>query len=593
MRLLPFKRKDKEKEDGQAEKTLAAEGAEEERQPRPAAGDGGRGEDDNSQPPDSAESLAEAEERLRRLAKDKKAAKAKAKGKKEAMRLELPSLSLAMFTAPPPEGKIRSRYQVGINTITIVGKDYHVQDPHIDDADLRHLKAIAPKLLFILPPEALGTPGALAKALAPLGIDDPRLLAILSREISGFGLLEPLMNDDRIEDVMVWPEATLCNHRDFGTLRVNLALSEAEVNRYIEKLVHSSGKAVSLYNPIMSIRLPTNDRLTVTYQREVSDRPSFTVRKFPRQPWSIASVMVMGTLSPEMAAWLTTAVKHKKAILVCGPVGSGKTSLINALCSLIPADKVIVTVEDTPELRLARSNWFSLITRESMTVEEKGTIDMFSLVKHALRQPADYITVGEVRGEEGRIWAQAIATGHGGLTSLHAETPEGAIERLRSDPINVSDGALAALSTLVIQKAVPIKRGGDVLKARRVIGVYDIAPKHWEPEEGTCTEPIKEVGPIKIIPVFKYNYAADSFACVTDPLKTHTAASISESIPEHQLSAEYALLRSFMSRLLQLVPANPALGDHAKVTTLMETLYDTSALPEELAPPQRVAAARG
>ncbi|MBC7293504.1 MAG: type II/IV secretion system ATPase subunit, partial [Thermoleophilia bacterium] len=200
--------------------------------------------------------------------------------------------------------------------------------------------------------------------------------------------------DDRIDDITAWPESTSCNHKDFGTLRTNISMSEQEFNRYVEKFVHMAGKSVSLYSPLLSIRLPTNDRLTVTYQREVSSRPSFAIRKFPKQPWSITSIMMMGTLAPEMAAWLMLLIKYKRAVLVCGPVGTGKTSLINALCSMIPADRIIVTIEDTPELRLTHQNWFSFITRESATVEEKGEIGMFELVKHALRQPADYIIVG-------------------------------------------------------------------------------------------------------------------------------------------------------------------------------------------------------
>jgi len=494
--------------------------------------------------------------------------KQKQKQKKQRMEFDLPSLKISTLNSPVLEGRVRAKYKVGLSTVTIVNDQYIINDPYLSEEEKSHLEKVASQLLFLMPPEAARDETAFRRHLEEYGVTDETLYYFLRREVLGYGVFDVLMQDDRIEDITAWPESTSVSHKDFGTLRTNISVPEQEFNRYVEKFVHMAGKSVSLYSPLLSIRLPTNDRLTVTYQREVSDRPSFSIRKFPKQPWSITSIMMMGTLTPEMAAWLMLIVKYKRAILVCGPVGSGKTSLINALCSLIPADQVVVTCEDTPELRLARQNWFSFITRESTTVEEKGEIGMFELVKHALRQPANYIIVGEVRGEEGKVWAQAIATGHGGITSLHAETPEGAIERLRSDPINVAEGALRDLSTIVIIKPLHVRRAGGTVKIRRVTGIYDLSPR-----DGGGVEPVC---------LFKYDPEADAFIKTLDPMASSTARRMAEFIPIERLGEEYRLYTRFLNSLFMLGHIHPELGSHVKVTELVWKLYASGDLPEEL-----------
>ena len=508
------------------------------------------------------------EEHLKRGLSRKKYKK-KQKQKKQRMEFDLPSLKISTLNSPVPEGRVKAKYKVGLSTVTIVNDQYIINDPYLSEEDYSQLEKVASQLLFLMPPEAARDEAAFRRHLEEYGVTDETLYYFLRREVLGYGVFDVLMQDDRIEDITAWPESTSVSHKDFGTLRTNISVPEQEFNRYVEKFVHMAGKSVSLYNPLLSIRLPTNDRLTVTYQREVSDRPSFSIRKFPKQPWSITSIMMMGTLTPEMAAWLMLMVKYKRAILVCGPVGSGKTSLINALCSLIPADQVVVTCEDTPELRLARQNWFSFITRESTTVEERGEIGMFELVKHALRQPANYIIVGEVRGEEGKVWAQAIATGHGGITSLHAETPEGAIERLRSDPINVAEGALRDLSTIVIMKTLHLKRpGGDTVRVRRVTGIYDLSPR-----DGGGVEPVC---------LFRYDPEADAFIKTLDPMASSTARRMAEFIPIERLEEEYRLYTRFLNSLFMLGHIHPELGSHVKVTELVWKLYSSGDLPEEL-----------
>jgi flagellar protein FlaI len=293
-------------------------------------------------------------------------------------------------------------------------------------------------------------------------------------------------------------------HSDYDKLISNIVLDENELNNYVEKLVYKSGKNISAFRPLLSIRSSDTTRLTVTYKKEIGHKgSSITIRKFPENPWSITRLIVKNTLDPMMAAWLMQLIENKKAILIIGGMGCGKTSLINGLCNCINERATIITVEDTPELRLAHPYWIPLITRESLTLDEKGSIDMFTLVKHALRMSGDYLIVGEVRGEEGRIWAQAIMTGHGGITSFHAETHNVAVERLINEPINVDVGSLASLHSIVnIKKYVLIKEDerGVPRKVfvRRIAGIYDL-------------EVQLERKKVKFYKMFSYDSIKDSF----------------------------------------------------------------------------------
>jgi len=488
--------------------------------------------------------------------------------KKGRMEFDLPHIAIHAFRPPDPlPAKVKARYRVGLSEVIIAGDEYFISDPVLREEEKAQLEKVASHLLFLMPAAAISDEAIFRKSLEEAGIHNEPLYYLLRREIMGYGVFDVLMQDDRIEDITAWPTSTSVSHKDFGILRTPISMPEHEFDRYIEKFVHMSGKSVSLYTPLLSIRLPNNDRLTVTYGREASSSPSFAIRKFPKQPWAITTLMMMGTLTPEMVGWLMLMIKYKRALLVCGPTGVGKTSLINALCSTIPAEQVVVTVEDTPELRLARHNWFSFLTRESMTVEERGEIRMFDLIRHALRQPADYIIVGEVRGEEGRIWAQAIATGHGGITSLHAESPEGAVERLRAEPINVSAGALHDLSTIIMVKAFLTTREGIRVKVRRVTGIYDLV---------VCG------GKAETVPLFRYDPESDSHMRVSDLMESATVKKITEFVPARSLQEEYRRYVRFATALLRLAPAAPELGAHVKVTELVNQLYATGALPEEL-----------
>lgn len=279
------------------------------------------------------------------------------------------------------------------------------------------------------------------------------------RDIVGLDVLEPVITDsEHVEDVVVpQPRVPIKVSGKFynpitgsDTYLANVEFDTYELNTLIERIVSSEGRSISLFWPLESIMIKRGHRVTVSYGNEATYHgPALVVRMFS-EPWNITRQFLYRGLQPVFASILGPLIAEKKSVLIVGVMGSGKTSLLNSLASFIPKDKTIVTIEDTPEIMLPHTFWIRHITRPSVGLEQRGEIDMFTLVKHALRESADYIVIGEVRGEEGRIWAQAISTGHGGLTTFHADSPSTAVARLTSHPINVEPALLEALYNIAM-----------------------------------------------------------------------------------------------------------------------------------------------
>ena len=467
------------------------------------------------------------------------------------LRFDLPVLNIHSSHADLSSLDIVDRYSVGASTIYITcDYNYIVNDPPLTQQEQESLLGISSKLLFLIPVSMVNDESKFEEYVQNAGLDEPRFKYLLKREVLGYGKLEPMVRDAKVEDIVV-PSANhhvSCTHSDYGIMPTNVSFEPAELDRYLERLVHLSGKSVSLFRPILSIRLPNGDRLSASYKKEVSvDGSNFIIRKFPEKPWSITSLMLLNTIPPEMAAWLMLLEEYKKAFLVCGAMGTGKTSMINALCNLIPERSVIVTIEDTPELKLAHPNRFSLVVRESVTLDEKGDIGMFALVKEALRMSADHLVVGEVRGEEARVWAQAIMTGHGGVTSLHSESPRAAIQRLLSPPISVERGALGSLGGILYITRTSSRVADRVVQRRRAINFFDVG------------------NDLSCVPLFNYDFSSDSFSADEGLLaSSNIAGRIMEEagITKSFLIEKYRARVAFLGKLKRLSKLQPEFRDY-------------------------------
>jgi flagellar protein FlaI len=289
-----------------------------------------------------------------------------------------------------------------------------------------------------------------------------KLMYYVTRDFIYHGKIEPLMRDHMIEDIScdgpnvpiyVW-------HRRYESIPTNVKFEEPkELDSFVVKLAYLSGKHISIAQPMVDGGLSDGSRVQLTYSKEVTRHGStFSIRRFRADPMTITDLITFNTLTPEIGAYFWYVMEKKACTLITGGTASGKTTLLNCISMFILPDDKIVTIEDTPELNIPHKNWISSIARVGFgAAGGTAEITLFDLLKAAMRQRPDYIIVGEVRGEEAFTLFQAMATGHGGLSSIHGDSVLAAIRRLESAPLNIPRTLLPTLNLIGIQQRLRIE----------------------------------------------------------------------------------------------------------------------------------------
>ena len=328
-----------------------------------------------------------------------------------------------------------------------------------------------------------------------------KVLYYIERDIAGFGKIDPLMHDPAIEDISCtgFGKPLFLWHRDYENIRTNVQFEEQEINDFVMKLVHKSGKHVSLAFPIVDATLPGRHRLAVTYGKEVTPSgTSFTVRKFRADPFTIIDLIKNETLTEKSAAYLWLLMENKYSAMVLGATGAGKTTALNAIACLVHPSYKVITVEEVAEVNLPHENWVSTISRPGFGMERTGEIALYDLIKSAVRHRPDLIIVGEIRGEESYVLFQSLATGHGGICTMHADSPEIAMKRLTQPPMNIPHSILSLMNCLIMVKHVKSPSFVDGVKrtsTRKFVNISEIRQggslnevSHWVPSSDTFTE---------------------------------------------------------------------------------------------------------
>lgn len=321
----------------------------------------------------------------------------------------------------------------------------------------------------------------------------------LKRDVLGFGPIDPLFHDPFIEDITCGGshKPIYVYHRRYEGLRTNVVFRDAEfLDGFVMKMVHRAGKHISAAHPIVDASLPGNHRLAALYKKEVTTMgSSFTIRKFREDPITVVDLINSDTLDVDMAAYIWFLLDNKKSLMVIGSTGGGKTTILNAVTGLINPSYKIFSVEDTAEINIPQENWFSLVSRASFGLESQGEVSLFDLLKSGMRHRPDYILVGEIRGEEAYVLFQALATGHGGMATMHADDSEAAIRRLMQKPMDIPPAYVPLMNCIVTIKRVKLKsesvngKASTRMMARRVTEVTEILSStsarsvfSWDPQ---------------------------------------------------------------------------------------------------------------
>mgnify|MGYP001235465922 FL=1 len=331
--------------------------------------------------------------------------------------------------------------------------------------------------------------------VTPEQLDELKYLMIRDKE--GMGAIQPLVSDPYIEDVSCsGVGAVFIEHKIFGGLTSSITFNTTEVlDQFVIKLSEKIGRPVTVRNPIVDSTLPDGSRINIVYGDDVSKRGSnFTIRKFQATPFSILDLVNSGTLSFEMASYLSLMLGAGMNTFVSGETASGKTTMLNAISTFIPPASKIVSIEDTPELQVPHPNWTREVVRN--TVDGSSSVTMFDLLRAALRQRPNEIIIGEIRGEEGAIAFQAMQTGHSCMATFHASSVERLIQRMTGHPINVPKTYVDNLNLVIIMSAVRLPDGST---GRRILSINEVIEYDTETDS------------FGFIEVFRWDAATDTF----------------------------------------------------------------------------------
>jgi pilus assembly protein CpaF len=330
---------------------------------------------------------------------------------------------------------------------------------------------------------------ALHTALVERELDDPRLIeqVLVARDgdasVAALGPFAALLADPEIRDIAVNAinDVWMLRGGAWEPAPVTFASAD-ELRAVMDRLVSSTGRSIALTreDPIVDGRLAggTRPRICAVIPPASDTGPLLTIRVYRSRYLPFEELIRAGSMSPEMAIFLQSAIRARLNLIVSGGTGSGKTTMLGSILGQVPADERIVVIEDTPEIALyAEGNEFE--TRRDKLGEYRvrtarqrrnaprlltdRTRDSEAMLRASLRMSPDRIVVGEVRGREALAMLQAMNTGHeGSISTIHANAPVDVISRLETLALGASEnlpyGAIRAQIAAAIDIIVHVAR---------------------------------------------------------------------------------------------------------------------------------------
>ena len=309
-------------------------------------------------------------------------------------------------------------------------------------AELRNLclLRIDPAAVAALPPERLAP--EMERLVAEIaterrvqlnGREQRQVASDLVHDMLGLGPLQPLVDDDTVQDILVnGPDRVFVERAGKVTLSDVRFRDAGHVGNICQRIASSIGRRVDESSPMCDARLADGSRVNIVFTPLALDGPYISIRKFAKRRLDFAQLIERGSLTAQVARVLEIAGKARLNIIISGGTGSGKTTLMNAISRTIDAGERVVTIEDAAELQLQQPHVVRLETRPP-SLEGKGEVTQRDLVRNALRMRPDRVIIGEVRSAEAFDMLQAMNTGHdGSMSTVHANTTRDAVARIEN-----------------------------------------------------------------------------------------------------------------------------------------------------------------
>lgn len=268
----------------------------------------------------------------------------------------------------------------------------------------------------------------------PEALDEEQLLAAANLELTGFGEIQPFLDDPSVEELWINRPGELHFANASGHQVVGVDLSARQLRLLVLRMLRHSGRRLDRLTPFVDADLPDGSRLHVVIPEVTRDHWSVNIRKFARNSLSLDQLIEGGSLEQRQADQLRSAMTASKSFLVSGATHSGKTTLLRALLGELTDQTRIVSCEDTFELSLDHPDWVAMRTRPA-SPEGDREIGLRELVRQALRMRPDRLVIGEVRGAEALDLIVALNSGIPGACTIHANSASAAIEKLLTLPL--------------------------------------------------------------------------------------------------------------------------------------------------------------
>jgi len=264
--------------------------------------------------------------------------------------------------------------------------------------------------------------------------DPASVVGELVARVSGFGPLQPFLDDPAVEEIWVNEPSRVFVARDGRHELTNVILSRSEVQDLVERMLKSSGRRIDLSQPFVDAMLPAGHRLHVVLEGISRDFAAVNIRKFVVRAAHLTDLVRLGSMPIGAARFLEAAVLAGQNIVVAGGTQAGKTTMLNCLAAAIPGGDRIVSAEEVFELRFSHPDWVALQTRQA-GLEGTGEVSLRDLVREMLRMRPTRIVVGEVRSAESLDLLLALNAGLPGMATLHANSAREALVKLCTLPL--------------------------------------------------------------------------------------------------------------------------------------------------------------